>query len=471
MIRRPSLLKSFLFIRRNRFKKKRKLNKMALELLLDKTTAIYLGLLFAYVFATMFIFGDVMAEFNDYFLIVEENAQKGFWLLIAALPIRYMFNAFREPGVLFSTAEYQLSLLPYKRESIWFLTLVERWIKKLFSYVFIGGIAALLTPIDTKIIFMFVSLILGFDIFMSVPQWKLFQQRLSVKIGLFLWMLIISGVGFLVNGERVGIAIVGAIVFINIILIPRLFWRINWSKVTEINDFTLWRMQLAGFASKTTFRRPKSYTIFQNSYKQKQPFQSTVQMYNRLWKMYVMKQHELIFRSLGSLFILLTVFIFVSKWLFFVGVAVTIYVYTSIASSFYFDRFSNDMIQILPWSLEDYKKGFLKLAHIGILLLFIPIIVFYILYPTWWIPLHVLLFWTSYIYLMYVKITKTNRMIKNQKYVSQLEERLGYLSVICIAISGIYPAVSMSSFLFVFLLYSKLIERRSPAQDQVSNEG
>ncbi|MGG4181298.1 hypothetical protein ABEW03_18665 [Virgibacillus pantothenticus] len=456
MIRRPSLLKSYFFIRVNRFKKKRKLNKMASQLIFDKTTSIYLGLLLAYTFASIFIFSDTMKLYGNYFVFLEQHAEEVLGFLAVALPVRYIFNSFREPGVLYSTAEYKLAFLPYRRGNIWLLTLMERWLKKLLIYSLIGAIAVLLTPFRSQLVFTFVAVFILFDIIMAIPQWKLFQQRFIVKIGVF--FLAVAGIGLfsLVQEARlIAALIVGCIGLVNLFLLPHLFSQINWSKVTEINDYTIWRMPLMGFASKTKFKRPKRYAMFQNSKQNKKPFTTNAQIYDRIWKLYFVKQHALIFQSLGTLLILVTVLLFMPEWLFSVGAAIMVYVYTSLTASFYADRFSNDMIEILPWSLKNYTSHFLKFTRIGMLLLFVPVIIFYFMHPSWWIPLHILLFWTAYRLIREIKMMKTIQWMTRKKVSLQLEETMGTIAIICLALSGIYPFLTISSLVLWFILYRR----------------
>lgn len=463
MIRLPPLLKSFFFIRVHRFKKKRKLNKQASQLLFDKTTTVYLVLLLAYTFASMFIFSDTTAMYKDYFIFLEQQAEDVLWVLTIVLPVRSMFHAFREPGVLYSSAEYQLALLPYPRGSIWLLTLLERWLKRLLIYSIIAGVALLLTPLSLSFILTFVATFVMFDIIMAIPQWKLFQQHFAKKMMLFLLAVVLVGIASLLNPllepKLIASLLISCIVLVNLFLLPHVFSHINWSKVTEINDYTIWRMPLLAFASKTKFKRPKRYTLFQNSSKNKLPFTTEGQIYNRLWKIYFIKQQAIIFRALGTLFVLIAVLFFVPVWLFYIGIAVMLYVYISIAVSFYADRFSNDVIEVLPWSTKNYANYFSQWMRLGAMLLFIPVLFFYFMHLSWWTPLYILLFWTTYRCVKEVKLMKMAHSLTRKKSVLQVEETIGTVAMICLSLSGIYPFLTVSSLVLLFLIYKRSSKR------------
>src|SRR5690625_2957921 len=333
MIRKPSLWKAYLFLSKNRFLKKSKLRKMALDLVIDRTTAIYLILFFGYMFAAMFIFGDITEELSPYFKFMERHAEAGFWIILTALPIRYVFKAFREPGVRFSSSEYQLSLLPYARGKIWLLTLAGKLVKQAFVYGIVTAVAVILTPISGTFILSYIALFFTFDIIMSVPQWKLFQQRIWLKISLLLVFIGVNILGVFLASPVVGVGLAGLILISHIYFIPRIFTGIDWSRVTGISDYHVWNMRLIGFASETKMKRQKRFGIFHNSPKRKVPFPSKKAIYHRMWKVYLFKNYELIFRLVGALLLMLIVVPFIYESALPIGMAITIYAYTSVMST------------------------------------------------------------------------------------------------------------------------------------------
>lgn len=55
MIKNPPLLKAYFFIKKNQFRKKMNIYKMAFSVIIDTTIAIYLLIIGLYLFASMFI--------------------------------------------------------------------------------------------------------------------------------------------------------------------------------------------------------------------------------------------------------------------------------------------------------------------------------------------------------------------------------------------------------------------------------
>ncbi|MFA1822582.1 hypothetical protein ACDX78_20925 [Virgibacillus oceani] len=458
MIRKPSIWKAFLFLSKNRFHKKSKLRKMALELVIDRTTAIYLLLFFGYMFAAMFIFGDITEELRPYFMFLERNAETGFWIILTALPIRYVFKAFRQPGIKFSSSEYQLSLLPYAREKVWLLTLAGRVVKKTLVYGIGAGIVVILTPISSPLVISYIALFLTYDVIMAVPQWKLFQQRVWVKIGLLLAVIGINVLGIVLASPIVGIVLAGLIVISQIYLIPRTFKGIDWSRVTEISDYHVWNMQLIGFASSTKMKRQKRFGIYQNSPKRKVPFRTNKAIHHRMWKVYLFKNYELLFRLIGVLFLMLIVLPFLYEIALPIGMAIVIYAYSSVMSTFFMDRFRADMLEVLPWDLSGYRKSFFTWTAAGGAILLIPAVIGMYLIASYWVFLYIALFISVFLYSFFLKMNKSMVILAKKLKFFQLEEGMHFLCVILVGFSGLYPLLTLT-FPLVFMLAKKQMNK------------
>ncbi|OZU89179.1 hypothetical protein CIL03_09230 [Virgibacillus indicus] len=452
MIRRAPVWKAYSLVRKGRFRKKMKMNKMAFDLMVDKTTAIYSLVVAAYMFSSIFIFGDILNEFHDYFIFMEENARSGFWLLLTALPIRYIMKSFREPGLKFSSSEYQLSLLPYSRGKIWLLTVAEKWIRQCAVYLIMGGLVILLTPISASLILSYLGLILVYDIIMSVPQWKLFQEKFLIKAGYLLLVILINFVGALTASPLAGLLLISGIIFINIILIPHLFKGVNWSKVTEISDFHIWNMLLISKASNTKFKRQKKYSIFQNSSRRKKPFQSEKDMQHRLWQLYLGKNYELLFQFAGTLLLVLVVLQFFSNLLFHIGLAVAVYAYASVSATFFIDRMQADIIQVLPWDLQQYKKHYFKWIIYGGCILLVPVIIYLGINLTVWAPFQFVFYCTSFLYIYHVKLERAIVLLGKRNITLNIKEGLGTIFAFLIGLTGIYPFISVSFIIILILL-------------------
>src|SRR5690625_3008538 len=133
MMRQAPLRKTMSLIKKERFRRKWDIHKLALGVMIDKTTAIYLSVLLGYVLIGMFIFGDFIGDYHDQFIMIETQLRKRIWFIATLLPIAYIIQSFSRPGIVFSKTEYRLSLLPYSKEGIWILCAAEKWLKKLRS--------------------------------------------------------------------------------------------------------------------------------------------------------------------------------------------------------------------------------------------------------------------------------------------------------------------------------------------------
>ncbi|WP_164214616.1 hypothetical protein [Virgibacillus sp. YIM 98842] len=456
MIRKPSVWKAYLFLSKNRFRKKRKLSKMALALVIDLTTAVYVILFLGYIFAALFIFGDITEELTPYFNLLEANGEKGFWILLTVLPIRYVFKAFREPGIRFSSSEYQLTLLPYARNKVWLMTLLEKLVKQIVIYGFVLGAAAILTPISINLILSYMALFLTYEVIMTVPQWKLFQQRLWVKISVLLAVLSINIVGFSLESPIAGLVLAGVIIISHIYLLPGIFKHIDWSRVTEISDYHIWNMQLISFASNTKMRRQKRFGIFQNSPKRKAPFRTKKAIYHRMWKVYLFKNYELLFRLVGALFLMLIILPFVHEIALPIGVAIAIYAYSSVMSTFYMDRFQADILQALPWALSGFRKSFFTWAAFGWGVLFIPAMIGIYVIAGYWFVLYIALVMSVFLYSFFLKINKSMVILARKSKVFQLEEGIHFASIVLVGFSGVYPLLTLIFPLILMLAIKQI---------------
>src|SRR5690625_4249158 len=224
-------------------------------------------------------------------------------------------------------------------------------------------------------------------------------------------MLIINFIGFLLSLYTkipiVGIILIGILIIINVQLKDRLFKNVNWSKVTEISDFQLWNMWLISKASDVKITRQKKYSVFQKIGIGKKPFMyREVNIYNRLWVHYLGKNFGLLVQAIGAIFIMLIVFLFLNDLLFYIGLVIAIYVYTTVLAVFFKNRFEADILRVLPWNLSVYKQSFFKWAMIGGVILLIPKIIFLGMNLSIWTPFQLLFYCSSFLYIYDVKIDK-----------------------------------------------------------------
>src|SRR5699024_4831686 len=197
-------------------------------------------------------------------------------------------------------------------------------------------------------------------------------------------------------------------------------------------------------------------SIFQNRPAKKKPFNYTEKaIQHRLWKIYLGKNTELIIPIMFALFIMLVILPFVNERASYLGIAVAIHAYTSIAASFYIDRFRADILSVLPWDLPRYKQSFLKWTIYGGLILLIPICIFLGMTNPGWSLVQLLFFCSTFLYVYHVRINKSMTLLAKKSISFAVYEWMGYLMLLLIFFSGMYPAISLS-FIFVLLPLKKI---------------
>src|SRR5690625_2274189 len=131
MINKPPLLSTYLFVKKNRFWKKGIIYYLAIGVMIDPVITIYLVLIGSYaIISSCFILGDFINDHHDNFIFIEAQAASRFWLILTILPLRYMLQSFSNPGVIFSSSEYQLGMLQLAKEKKWLVSVVEKWKKQ-----------------------------------------------------------------------------------------------------------------------------------------------------------------------------------------------------------------------------------------------------------------------------------------------------------------------------------------------------
>lgn len=454
MISRKTDLRAYWLIRRGRFAKKKKVYKQVAGIVFDLTTAIYVAALVGYIGVSLFLTGNISEELAPFFAFVEENASKGYLLLLSVLPIRYIVRSFQHPGILFSTSEYQLGLLPFRREKIWVLILVGKLIKLLLFYSSLAALLILVTPISSPLIISYVALFAMYDLVMIVPQWKLFQQRFWVKAGWLLLFMLSNLTAAILESEMIGLLQLVLIFLAHIVMLPHLFKGINWERVTEISDYYIWNTLVVSTVSKTKFKKKKTYSILQNSARRKRSFATKFSIYHRLWQLYFVKNIGVIAQVIGAILLMLVAFQFLEEWIYYIGMAIAIHVYTALCANLFQNRFHADVVEVLPWDLPMYKRTYFKWMAMGGGLLFLPILLYFIMHWDVWAPFQLVLVISVLLYTYHVKMDKTIILLAKKSESLQLREGLSLVFIILVAISHMLPVISLTAIGIVIALYS-----------------
>src|SRR5690625_4256554 len=168
----------YLFLKKNRFRKKMHLNKVAFHLLFDWTSLFYTLLLVGYIMVAIGIEGDFSQWRIQTAVFLDGIAMERIWSIMTIIPLAMLFRSFQYPGVMFSTAEYTLTMLPHKVGRIWFFVAIERWMKALFVYVILGIILFLFSPTSISVICLYLFLLIFINVLMTPFEWKFFQLRI-----------------------------------------------------------------------------------------------------------------------------------------------------------------------------------------------------------------------------------------------------------------------------------------------------
>lgn len=447
------LLRAYFFMKTNRLRKKGKIYKQAIDVMIDPVIAFYLLLFGGYVVVSFFILGDSIREYNDHFRLIENQARARLWLIFAILPIRYILQAFTKPGVVFSSAAYHLGRLPFTKAAIWFVSVIEKWLKLILLSVCIGSIIILATPISASTIFSYIFMLVLMDVLMTIPQWKLFQLSILPKFGMVGVVIVINLLRLITNSPFTLGIMLGWLTMSNLYLLRSLFKQIHWGKVIEASDHQVWNMPLIGSVSKTKFKHPKKYSIFQNSASRRKPLHySEKAIHHRLWRIYLGKNIDLIIRTLGMLFIMLIILPFVNGWAPFLGIVIAIQAYTSVVAGFFKERFQADIVRFLPWNLQRYKQSFLKWAVYGGLILLVPVCLSLSITASPWAFFQFVFICAVFLFFYVVKVNKVIAVLAKKPYSHTNVKLLGVLFLGLVFLSGSYPPVSLSFIVVLFLL-------------------
>ncbi|HEY4601002.1 MAG TPA: hypothetical protein VIG73_06945 [Cerasibacillus sp.] len=457
---KPSTLWAYTFLSRQRFKKKMNIYQLTLRTVIDKTIAFYLSVFFGYLFMTMFVFGNVLSEYEEQFLWMQSQGERYFYLLIAVIPFRYIFLSFRHPGVMFSSSEYQLSLLPYSRQHIWFLSFLNKVIKKLLVMVFFGFGLFLLTPINGTLILNYFGMFFLIDLGMTIPQWFMFQRNIFIKMLFWFLFVTINSIAFFVQLDLFTmVTIIGVLIFINIWFYPRLFVGVDWGKVMTVCDYHLWNMAFVSRVSQVRIKPQRKYSLMKKLSYRKKPFRYTFRsIHHRIWQIAFIRNIEYIIQLVGVLVLMLAVLNYIPKTGFmFIGIAVALYVYAAGSTSFFINQFQADLVEVLPWDLMAYKQSFLKWYVIGSLPILMPMITYFTLHFTWWVPVQFILILLTGLYIYHVEINYSIAVLSKAEIVFVKARWVSFVFLCIVIGSSLYPMLAC----FFPLIFPFLTEQRS----------
>lgn len=449
-------LRAYTFLLRNRLHKKIKLYKMAFDVIIDKTSAFYLSLLFAYLMYALYKEGGELTH------IEQDFNSSGMWqinlLLFSILPIRYVLSSFGSPGLIFSSAEYQLTLLPFRFSRLWSMAMLIQRFKQLLSYILIAMIVSLFIKISLISTLPYIGVLLIYDLAMAIPQWKLFQKHLLVKLFWLAVGLCIAGMALFVSPLVSSIAAVVSILIVNIILLPKLSSNNQLGRIAANGDYKIWNMIVVGAVTKTKFRKNRPYKPLLNQKKKLHPFKNDGQLYSRLWQIYFLKNNDLVLRAGMAIFSMLILLQLLPGWIYYLSITVALFATPVIAVSFFKDRMKSDIVATLPWDLYKYRQSFTYWVHLTGVVLMIPIIFFTVMNWSPWVPFQLLFIGMTGVYRLRLKLEEASQALVKDDKKTGLEGTISSILPVGVALFSLYPWISIVSVPGVIFLW---IQRRN----------
>lgn len=457
------MIRAYFFIKRERIRKKVSLYKLFLSTTLDMVSLFYVAILFGYGLFAFYQVGEIpefikqIVELIDYFFARTE------WFIVPVifLPIYFISQSFTRPGVLFSSAEYLLSILPFRRNRLWFLTYMEKLVKSLVILLPLAAIIFSVTSVSLGKLGMFVFIILIMVASMTVVQWKLYQLHVGWRVMvLFIAGLMVSTVMF---SQHLSVILLYGVFLIGLCIVSlrNLFNRIDWQRVIAASDFDIWNIQFMSVATKIKFQKDAQPGLWYRlrSWKEKFPYEKS-SAYNRLWYIYVEKHISIILRVTGALFLLLTIVSYFKQLYFVLIVIIAIHVQTTFLVSLFRERLYTGLVNVLPWDIVKFRKTFMNWAVLISLVLLIPTGFYTVFYFEKWFIAHFVYVLVLFYYMLNIKLQKYIDELTQQDFHPQVLEAVGYALAIVFGFSAWYPSLLIVGFGIFIIMYRKFFVNR-----------
>lgn len=435
------MIKAYYFIKRERLRKKVGVYRLLVSITFDFTNLFYLCVLLGYFLYSFISYGEIPSFYKQISEIItpflEQRLQIA-WLL-TMLPPLYVIRSFQRPGVLFSSAEWLLAILPYRKSMIWLLSYAEKIVIHLFFIIGISFILYFFVPISlSNIIFIAFSLWL-LSMVMVVIQWKLFNLHLIWKIITMIILVLISGTSLLINESIVFIVYIVFILGLFIYSLKNIFSKIEWQKVIASTDFLIWNMALVSQATKIKFKKDKQPALLYRlkGWKKQYPYDLEF-AYNRLWYVYFEKHVGLLLQIIGAILLLVSVISYFRDFYFGIAVTVAIYIQSTFLMSLFRDRLTFDILNVLPWNVHKLRETFINWAILLSLVLLIPIG----LHAKTYFEIYFIFFLVFSMFTFYIFLrTKLNKQVKlwdDSHNYSEIEDVISYILLLIIIFSVKY---------------------------------
>ncbi|UFT99807.1 hypothetical protein KO561_02190 [Radiobacillus kanasensis] len=448
---------AYIDLKKNRWKKKKKIYKLALGVSFDVTISIYFGL---FLIMGLFIAYDMLQQYQNQFLLAEEMVKANGQNLIIVFILRYVMGSFTRPGVLFSSAELQLSLLPYSLRQLWFCVVIEKWLK--FTVLCLVGatLVYILTPISGQTILWVVGLTWATHVLMTVPQWVLFQYGWIPKVTILVALFNVSILSVILDQSipLVPILIVG--LGLVQFFLRRSILRANWLKIAQTNDFIVWNMWFVSRMSKMEIKPKRQFGFLQSERrkkKQKQPFPyESDDIYKKMWMVFFREKIEYVLKTIGIVLLLSVVLSLQSDLLMGIGVGLSIFVFGKMTQSLFLSHFTDRLLITLPWDIRAWTSSYF--AYVGIvglvLLLLIGNVLYWMLDVKLWLPILLAFYGIVAVYFVKLQVREAIRVLtKQNKMPAYITGTIIIVLFAAVMGSTLYPWLSACGLLAVFSIW------------------
>lgn len=442
----------YLFI--NRLRKKLAIYKRVWLVTFDVTMMLYVLAAISYVVVAIILDGNIVSKMRS---IVPEGVsfkRSNLLYVVPMLPIFYLLRAFGQPGVLYSSSFFTLTMLPYDKSDIWLALAIERWAKAFLRFAMLGVLYAVLMgqALSSVIPYFFFIFVLQF--LMTWVEWRFFQAPLWKKlIGI---VLAIGGGAIAIWWQRP--LVVALLVLFMLVLLAywcarRLMIHMDWEKVTSAADFKIWQLPFLAQVTKTPIKKDKKRTLWQQFPFWKRPFTLTGKaMYHRIWLLYLQKNSKHILQLLGALMLMISLLGFFRTWLFYLALAIAIHIYTSMLAALFRDQFTTGIVQLLPWQLESYRDTFRKWSWLLSVPLLIPTVSYVVTNLSGW---HLLLLFVAlslFLVTMEIRLERVMQQFDTSNVIGNWREALSTLCLFILFASYRYPALLWLILIFLVIM-------------------
>lgn len=363
------MLKQFMLLRKNRYRKKVALYRHLIAISFDVTVALYTVCFAGYlIFVFVHSGGIDLSSFTTFFNVLSE-INISFTLICTVLPIIFMIRSFRHPGIIVTTSDHMLLYLPHTETELLRLAMVERVIKMFIVLCVMSIFIFIVIPsIFTRLFSLLVAYFIVTTLMIPI-EWKLYHESFVIKFGAIFIAFCFQTLHFFMSEHALATFSFASLIVICAYTFNRLTDNIDWQKVTASSDYHVWHMPLISYATKIKWQRERSYPIWQRMNWWMRPFRYDIHhLYKRLTLIHIGKEIKAIVQLIGVSFLLLFVTAIIHPYLFFIALIIVGIIYQKLIIALLKSFLTTDSIAHLPKDI----RACTALFHRWLFILFVP---------------------------------------------------------------------------------------------------